>query len=382
MFELVGKYASAKVYVDKLEESAIAQLQALLNLAAFEGATIRIMPDAHAGAGCVIGFTCLMAKPIVVPNLIGVDINCGVLSYCILPNGELLLPSLDRVIRETVPSGFNAHKRIPLATRQYLDRNPRFVKQLKDTCSAIDYNYEKAIGSLGTLGGGNHFIELGKSPTTNHLWLTVHTGSRNFGLCVCKHYQQLAVKTHGKLGGLEWLEGTERDNYIRDMGTAQEFASANRNLILNSITDSTHLIKDGGVSVTGFVESVHNYMDTTIGNGLIRKGAISAKEGEAVIIPWNMKDGLVIGIGKGNTDWNNSAPHGAGRALARNVAKKTLDIQKYKEAMKGVYSTCVTKATIDESPQAYKDPKIIEAQLTDTIEVLDRVPSIYNFKAE
>lgn len=373
MFEMKGKFADAKVFATDCDEVSVSQLQALLDHQAFEGSQIRIMPDVHAGAGCVIGFTCRMGKPVVVPNLIGVDIGCGVLAHK-LPGQIVSLETFDKWVHDVVPAGFHIHdKPLPLTAES-------FEHDLLTVCEMIGYDYNKARCSLGSLGGGNHFIELGTVTAPDvaipECWLTIHSGSRNFGLSVCNFFQRIAIAKCGKMGGLEYLDGRDRDDYLFCMQVAQAFADLNRTMILRSILPSTT------PSPGSIVTSVHNYM--SVGEcefGVIRKGAISAFSGQTLVIPWNMRDGLIIGTGKGNADWNNSAPHGAGRRLSRSKAKTELSMEKFEQEMQGIYSTSIHRSTLDESPMAYKDPTDIREQLKDTVVENFTVKPIYSFKA-
>jgi RNA-splicing ligase RtcB len=374
MLEFKGQYTSCVVFNDEVEEEAIKQIYRFLSHPAFEGLKIRIMSDVHAGAGAVIGFTSTLGSK-VIPNVIGVDIGCGMFSVC-LGKKEIDLPALDKFIHENIPSGFS--KRDTVANNKLMKMcnvTEYDLKSIEDAAVRTEQDVDNVMRSLGTLGGGNHFIELGVDEL-EHKWLTIHSGSRNFGLKIAKYHQAIA-KTMNPNGDLSYLEGHEVTNaYFRDMEAAQEFAGYNRWLMAMAITWDHLKITPWS---TESVECVHNYIDFDY--GIVRKGAISAQPGERVIIPWNMRDGLIIGVGKGNEDWNCSAPHGAGRIMGRSAAKKSLQLEDFQESMKGIYSSCINAGTIDESPMAYKDAATIEGYLEPTVEITHRVKPIYNFKA-
>lgn len=388
MIEVTGRYNKAVIYSDRYDENAYKQIFEFCNLKSFEGSKIRIMPDYHAGAGCVIGFTADIADA-VIPNVVGVDIGCGVLAVKL--NQPIDPQQLDEFIRNNIPSGFEVHEK-----EQEFD----FDNLL---CRAELANVEHLKKSLGTLGGGNHFIELNVDGKAYDCWLVVHTGSRNLGKQVAQFYQHIAEKTQGltreemrreltkikpqerekwlaerkaetKLPkGLEHLSGLLKDMYIHDMRICQNFAYRNRAAIVERIVNYFN------IGATAVVESVHNYID--MDNNIIRKGAIPAYTGQFCIIPLNMRDGSLLCKGKGNPDWNFSAPHGAGRLLSRSQAKEKITLAEFKASMADIYSTSVTEATIDEAPMAYKPPEEIIEQIKDTVEIVDRLEPIYNFKA-
>jgi RNA-splicing ligase RtcB len=372
MLEYTGKYASCKVFVDTIEESALTQIFDFLNCPAAEGMTLRFMPDIHAGAGCVIGFTGTLTDKII-PNLIGVDIGCGVSTVRIHemvagePEFTCDLPALDQFIRENIPSGCRVRDR-PLPYKDMWNVEAVAIETSQDP----DYVHK----SMCSLGGGNHFIELGRDQFGG-VWATVHTGSRNFGLKIANFHQKKAVPTVGKGKGLEWLEGDAAALYRGHMQVAQHFAAENRRAIMMTLMNFFKM--HGSLDECLAVNSVHNYIN--FDDKIIRKGAISAHEGERVVIPWNMRDGMIVGIGKGNADWNRSAPHGAGRVHGRREAKRLFTVEQFKDSMVGVWSSCVDKSTIDESPFAYKDSKVIEAAIGDTVDIDYRIKTIYNFKA-
>lgn len=397
-----------KIYAQNLESAAMEQIETLANATAFDGAKIRIMPDAHAGAGCVIGFTAELGDK-VVPNLVGVDIGCGVIAQW-LPIAhremdERFFRTLDKIVHEVVPAGPSVHQSRRVRFDAMSDL--RCFRSLKDT--------KRLERSIGTLGGGNHFVELDKSEMG--CWLVVHTGSRNLGKQVAEHYQNLAIDMHrgdGNMlaekqriideykeqgrkneiqGAIErlyceyrskrpdvkpelcWLEGETAEDYLHDMFICQEYAEENRREIVRAVSNALGY----EIGHLKYVESVHNYIEP--GTNITRKGAISAKNGEAVVIPLNMASGCIIGTGKGNPDYNFSAPHGAGRAMSRRKAKETLSMDAYSDAMGGVYSTCVCPDTLDEAPSAYKRPDTIIESLSDTVDIVQVVKPVYSFKA-
>jgi len=380
--EFKGKYADCIVYTNEIEEEAISQIYGFLNHNVFEGATIRIMPDCHSGKGAVIGFTATLGDKII-PNVIGVDIACGVLNVE-LGNIDIDFALLDAFIRENIPSGYNIHsKRV---SRHVMDNAySRVRKQLKLDClsgECIDkieavcrntkqQDISRVINSLGSLGSGNHYLELGESGNKiKHL--SIHSGSRNFGLKIAQFHQTKAknIKNYGELS---YLEGADAQAYLEDMKVAQIYAVWNRQIMAELITQ--HL----GIVFDEYIESIHNYIDFE--RGIIRKGAVSAEKDQLLVIPWNMRDGFIIGKGKGNADWNYSAPHGAGRKMSRTVAKSTLSMEEFTETMTGVWTSCINNGTLDESPMAYKDCSKIEAYLEPSVEIITRVKPLYNFKA-
>lgn len=379
MLELRGQFASCRVFADHVEQTAIAQIYGFLNCPVFEGAQIRVMPDVHAGAGAVIGFTATLGDR-VVPNVIGVDIGCGVQAVPVDDVSDFA--AFDAHLRATVPSGFAAREAVhPNLVALYARWFARaswdaFVADVDRLAAKIGTDPAHTWRSLGTLGGGNHFVELDRDEA-GRTFLVVHSGSRHFGLRVATHHQKKAIARMGKRGGLEWLEGDDAAEYLADMRVAQRFAMLNRLAMLDALLGFW-----GGAELRpdDVVTSVHNFIGD---DGVIRKGAISAKAGEAVIIPWNMRDGLVLGVGRGNPDWNASAPHGAGRCMGRGEAKRTLRLDDFAATMRdaGVWSSCVGRDTIDEAPAAYKPAGEVEAALAETVEVRARLRPVYNFKA-
>ncbi len=383
-----------KIFAKTVDEKAKAQIDLLLDQKAFADCKVRIMPDVHAGAGCVIGFTANLGDK-VIPNIVGVDIGCGM--YC-CPIGEVDIDfaKLDQFIRERIPSGMNVHDR----QREFFD-----IKKLY--CYERLRNKEWLEASIGTLGGGNHFIEIDEG-ADGFKYLVIHSGSRNLGKQVADIYQQIAIETlnsqkadiqalidklkaegrHSEISSavaeakkkkadappndLCYLEGENRERYLHDMRICQEFAIRNRERIAADICNYMHF------SPLDPFHTVHNYIDD---ENMVRKGAISAKRGEPLLIPINMRDGCILGTGKGNEDWNCSAPHGAGRIMSRMEAKKRIDLVEYAEAMNGIYTTSVGFDTVDEAPQAYKPMKEIVDCIGDTVEIVEIIKPVYNFKA-
>lgn len=398
MLEIKGKYNSAIVYTKNVEQSAISQIETLCNQEFVKGSIIRIMPDVHSGAGCTIGTTMTIEDKIV-PNLVGVDIGCG-MEVIKLENPHIELQKLDKLIYEKIPSGFNIR-----------DKDHKFndeinLNQLK--CKN-EVNLIRARHSIGTLGGGNHFIELNKD-SHGSLYLVVHSGSRHLGLQVANLYQEEAYKSlnkntkadldkliaefkaSGREKGIQkelkrrkaqvltdvpkalaYASGELFRDYIHDMKIVQRFAELNRRAIVQEIVKSMKL------KVVSQFTTIHNYIDT--GNMILRKGAVSAQKGEILLIPINMRDGSLICIGKGNRDWNFSAPHGAGRIMSRTQAKKSFTLSQFKETMKGIFTTSVNKDTLDECPLAYKPIDDIIRDIGATVEIIDTIKPIYNFKA-
>lgn len=390
MIQLEGKYSDAIVYSDHVEESAISQILELLNHPVSENAHPRFMPDIHAGAGCVIGTTMHLTNK-VVPNLIGVDIGCGVRSI-FFPLDELptedQLSGFDRAVRERVPAGMGQmHEEYSLSDDPFYD-------QVIEVCKRVGMDEGKALRSLGTLGGGNHFIEMGQSVSKPYKYaLTVHTGSRGFGHRVATYYQQKAIEycEQNKIKvnrAMAYLEGEAMQEYLRDMKVAQQYARYNifniGNLLL-TYWGWEILMEDIEVeySVHNCIggDDIYRFNKLAPSDNIIRKGAIRANDGEKIIIPLNMRDGIILAKGKGNPEWNNSAPHGAGRVLARGEAKRTLDLADFESAMQGIWSSSISTDTIDESPMAYKDSTVIESAIGETVEIIDRFLPIYSFKA-
>lgn len=403
-----------KIFTDNIEQEAVEQVNLLLDQEPFKGCKVRIMPDVHAGKGCVIGFTANLGNK-VIPNIVGVDIGCGML--CVeLGNIELDLEKLDKVINEHIPAGRNIREYKLLEFEQV---NELYcLRELKEI--------KKFNRAIGTLGGGNHFIEIDVDDEGNK-YLVIHTGSRNLGKQVAEYYQNLAIelcsgkeemyqkkediirtyKEQGRKAELQkalkelekeyknnkpnlpnelcYLKGKYREMYLHDMKICQEYASLNRLHIAKEILmdyfQLTYVPEiDYPPVMNDRFETIHNYI--SFEDNIVRKGAISAKEGEKVLIPINMRDGSIIAIGKGNEEWNNSAPHGAGRIMSRRKAKETFKLKEFKESMKNIYTTSVVEETIDEAPFVYKTMQEIIDNIQDTVEIQKVIKPIYNFKAK
>lgn len=392
-----GKYNTAKIFTDVIEKGAIEQIQAACDFPAFKGLKIRIMPDVHAGAGCTIGTT-MTVKNKIVPNMVGVDIGCG-MELVQLKQGEINLQKLDLYIRENIPSGMNCRKSPhPFASQIKLEELRCFGH----------INARLAYLSVGTLGGGNHFIEVDTDGDGNK-YLVVHSGSRHLGLEVAEYYQKEAYRTlcgnsdgqikaviaklkaEGKCNKIQstieklkarqidippemaYVSSQLFDDYIHDMKIVQRFAVLNRKAMVEEILKGLNL-----TAADGFT-TIHNYIDTD--KMILRKGAVSAQKGERLLIPINMRDGSLICTGKGNRDWNCSAPHGAGRLMSRSQAFKTLTMEEFEKQMEGIYSTSVTPSTLDESPMAYKSLEDITDNISHTVTIVKRIIPVYNFKA-
>lgn len=364
-----GNYNFAKVFTDEVEETAIEQIKLLCGQPWTSGLSIRIMPDVHAGAGCTIGTT-MKVKDYVVPNLVGVDIGCG-MEVAKLEPQDIDLVKLDRFVRKKIPSGFSNRSTphelyAPLAAEQI---NKLYSQDIILKAGSMD----AVLCSVGTLGGGNHFIELNKSET-GELYIVIHSGSRNFGLQVANYYQQIADERQPFADeGLAFLTGDTTKAYLHDMMIAQEFATLNRHAMMWDILQYL------GVKPVETFTTIHNYIEPE--THILRKGAVSAKKGEKFIIPINMRDGSLICVGKGNDDWNQSAPHGAGRLMSRAQAKKNLSVDEFKKQMEGIYTTSANISTLDESPMAYKGMENIVNNIKPTAELIETIKPIYNFKA-
>ncbi|MBQ3597453.1 MAG: RtcB family protein [Clostridia bacterium] len=397
MMLIKGLYNEAKVFTDVIDDGAISQIQAMCDSQIFEGLKLRIMPDVHAGAGCTIGTT-MTVKNKIIPNMVGVDIGCG-MECALLEEKDIDLAKLDALIYERIPSGINVRaSRHPLAKQ--IDLN-----QLK--CARF-ISKERAYQSIGTLGGGNHFIEVDVDEYGNK-YLVVHSGSRHLGVEVAEYYQSEAykrlcgnsssqiqaiislLKAEGKQKEIQstidmmmqqtsvvpkefaYVEGNLFDDYIHDMKLVQYFAVLNRKAMVDELLDGM------GLHVVEQFTTIHNYIDTDA--MILRKGAVSARKDEKLLIPINMRDGSLICLGKGNDDWNQSAPHGAGRLLSRGKARATLTLEEFQKEMEGIYSTSINHSTIDESPMAYKKLEDIVDNVAPTVDILTQIKPIYNFKA-
>jgi RNA-splicing ligase RtcB len=440
MFTITGKYTTANVTIDEIDESTTTQIHLMASHPSCTNPIV-IMPDCHAGKGCCIGFT-MKATDKIVPNYIGVDLGCGMRS-CKTSLKEInfninKFKALDSEIRKHVPMGMNVNKQIDknfknryvkLVNKNACSINNQFINHLKvidiDEVEklikgfGIDLNYFYA--SLGSLGGGNHYLEGGISSLDDAIWMTVHTGSRNFGKKVCEHFDTVARNNHnndGKTSINDYIKGimfnvnngtiNKKDiadliekkkackvdfdiknssyvcgdllnKYMEGMFLAQVYAEFNREIIMEKIEELLIKLigKDG--SYCDSIETVHNFI--SFRDNIIRKGAVASYNGERLIIPFNMRDGILICDGKSNPDWNFSAPHGAGRVLSRSAAKESISMEDYKNSMNGIFSTSVGVDTIDESPFAYKDAKMIEKAIEPTAKVLFKLKPIYNVKA-
>ena len=360
MFEVKGNYGTAKVFSEIRDEKAVEQIQVLMDQPFVEGSKVRIMPDYHWGAGCTIGFTAVL-RDYVVPNLVGVDIGCGMYVES-LGKQDLDLKSFDRLVHE-IPAGFNSWKQ-PVETAAFM-RKLLCFDEIKT--SVIDKQ-------VGTLGGGNHFIELDIEEETGEVFLVIHSGSRNVGKQIADYYQKLAgISCKADVPKpLKYLEGELAQRYLHDMRLCQEYASLNRQ------TMGKYISQRFGVGGSSF-QTIHNYINAL--DKVIRKGAVSARKGEKLIIPLNMRDGSLICVGKGNHDWNNSAPHGAGRRYGRKEALRILSLQDFQASMRNVFSTTISRETLDEAPMAYKPTAEIVKAIQDTVVIEAHIKPIYNFKA-
>ncbi|NLZ70598.1 MAG: RtcB family protein [Clostridiaceae bacterium] len=371
MIKIEGKYNTAIVFTDDIEPTAYDQIKRLCNQEFTSGSVIRVMPDVHAGAGCTIGTT-MTIKDKVVPNLVGVDIGCGIETVQIDQDRERInFAGLDHQIRTNIPSGFSIRQN-PHSRAGEINLNAlRCIKE-------ANLNLRQAERSLGTLGGGNHFIELDVDEA-DRVYLLVHSGSRNIGLRVAQYYQGAAVHAIASSGNsvprdLAWCEGRLLDDYLHDMSIIQRFAQLNREIMTEIILGFM------GWKVLDRFRTIHNYVD--IDSMILRKGAISAGKGERVLIPLNMRDGAWICRGKGNRDWNYSAPHGAGRLFSRTEARQRFSLSEFRETMEGIYTTSVDSETIDEIPLAYKDGADIMRFIEPTVDIELQIKPIYNFKAD
>ncbi len=365
MLELKGKYNEAKIFTDVVDEASIAQVLLLLNQEFVSESRIRLMPDIHAGAGCTIGTT-MTIRDKIVPNLVGVDIGCG-MEVIKIKETHIELQKLDKLIYQRIPSGFQVREK----THRYFDKI-----NLKELYCYKHVDPLRAEKSLGSLGGGNHFIEADQDDEGN-IYIVVHSGSRHLGLEVANYYQEEGCKSLNDSTSipkqLAYVSGELFDRYIHDMKIIQEFAELNRRAMMDEIINGMKL------HVAEQFTTIHNYIDTEA--MILRKGAVSAKKGEKLLIPINMRDGSLICVGRGNDDWNQSAPHGAGRLMSRAAAKSTFTVSEFKNQMSGVYTTSVNRGTLDECPMAYKGMDDIVNNIGDTVDITCVIKPIYNFKA-
>lgn len=432
MFIITGKYTNAYVMIDHLDSVTISQIQNFVNDKSFRK-HVAIMPDSHAGKGSVIGFTMPVDLDHVIPNTVGVDVGCGMFTFPFPFNMNHNKRDLDKFIRDRIPMATKIHNKAKGNLRSVFDEAKNiadgeevnkmfpgirhvFYNDFNDFVYEMDnrgINLHRAELSIGTLGGGNHFIEIGISDADGKIYCTIHCGSRNFGLQITNYWQNIAKKVAKKFDerefnkrvaetiatikdkrdipdaikeikeeirkevpvkGLEYLYGNYALGYLCDMIIAQTYASINRKTIASLISPCFNEYYGPDI-----IETVHNFI--SFHDGVIRKGAISAHEGETVVIPFNSAYGILVCKGKGNKEWNYSAPHGAGRLYARGEAKRKLKMDKFKSDMAGIYSTSVTKKNLDESPAAYKDPEIVVNAIEPTVDIVDRIRPIINIKA-
>ena len=362
-----GTFSEAKIFTDQVEEYARAQIQMICDNPVSQGSKIRVMPDVHPGNVGPIGLT-MTIKERVIPNLLGIDIGCGV--SCVKIKGKKMeLQKLDTVIRERIPTGFQIREGLHTLAEAFRVDRLRCFRHVEEV---------KALLSLGTLGGGNHFIEVDRDEE-GQFYLIVHSGSRRLGKEVTDFYikegaKRLKAQKKSVPYPLTWIEGELMEDYIADVEVVQEFAALNREIIL------TEIIKGMKLKEVEWISSVHNYLKLDGEERILRKGAISAKKGEQVVIPVNMRDGVLLGIGKGNLDWNQSAPHGSGRRMRRDEVKKHYTVSAFKKEMKGIYSSCICADTLDEAPFAYRSLEEILEKLEETVEIKKRLKPVYNFK--
>lgn len=398
MIELQGKYNTAKIFTDVVDEASIAQVIELCNQEFTAGSRIRMMPDIHAGVGCTVGTTMTVSNRIV-PNLVGVDIGCGMYTLK-LKEKNIELQKLDKIIRERIPSGYGIRSKPHTLARAAELSSLRCIKAV---------NPARAELSIGSLGGGNHFIEVDKDES-GALYLVIHSGSRHLGVEVAGYYQKRGydhlnqcdeaamrclaeeLKAAGKQKQIEaeltkwrstkrtavpkhlaYVEGQDFENYLHDMEIVQAFAELNRQAI------AAEILKGMKLHVVDAFTTVHNYID--VKSKILRKGSVSAQKGERLLIPINMRDGSLLCIGKGNEDWNCSAPHGAGRLMSRAQAKQCFTVSEFKKQMAGIYTTSVGADTLDECPMTYKSMADIAGNISPTAEIASVLKPIYNFKA-
>ena len=396
MLELRGKYGQALIYTDVVDQASVSQVMSLLNQPYTAGSRIRMMPDIHAGMGCTIGTTMTIGDKIC-PNLVGVDIGCGMETVRVRES-RMELQKLDKIIRQEIPSGFAIRDK----AHRYASEVP-----LEELCCFKHIDLSRAEKSIGTLGGGNHFIEADKDDD-GQIYIVIHSGSRHLGVEIAQYYQNAAFKAlknnnqaiqdridalraegreteiQGTIQALKdqkipipkelaYVEGDLMEQYLHDMKIAQEFAAVNRRAMMDVILKEMKLHEEERFT------TVHNYIDTE--QKILRKGAVSAMEGETLLIPINMRDGSLICTGKGNPDWNLSAPHGAGRLMSRGDAKASFTVSQYKKEMEGIYTTSVSRSTLDECPMAYKRMEDIVDNIEPTVTIEKIITPIYNFKA-
>ncbi len=395
MLELKGKYCKdCKIFTDNIEQEALSMVYHFLDNPMFEGAKIRIMPDVHAGKDIVVGFTVPFTDH-VNPDHVGGDIGCSVSTAITdLPICPEDYAQIEKYIRENVKFGMTIqpkavfpyaelYKHLQLRLQQARQQWPEMVgamdvseRGITAMLKRIDQKESMFYNSIGTVGGGNHFVEVGETPEGNYAF-TVHCGSRNLGQMVWKYWKMEANKQTGMTNG--FLVGEAMKGYITDMVVAQAYAEFNHQVIDRLVLEAISQGSGKNANIVEQIYTTHNYIDFSM--KMMRKGAVAAPAGRKLVIPFNMRDGLIIARGKGNVDWNQSAPHGAGRLLSRSDAKVLIDLEEYRESMKGIYSTSVGTGTIDESPMAYKDPMEILRLIEDTVEVEYFIRPVINLKA-
>lgn len=413
-----------KIFTDNVEDTALQQIELLMSIDVFAGCKVRIMPDVHAGAGCVIGFTGDLGER-VIPNIVGVDIGCGIVVQPVDVVGEVDWHALNEYILANIPSGRNVRDGEGcILPQRYMERYAEaksLVMQLR--CYRELKDARRLYKGIGTLGGGNHYIEVDRDDA-GRTYLMVHTGSRNLGKQVADIYQKRAVKDRsgwdklmeeqqriiaeykaaGRRSELQgviarlhasfktrrpsvpadlcYVEGQSREDYLHDMRLCQRWAQINRRLITDLLLDHLrqcgHVVAGDDELAAMAFESIHNYIGD---DNIIRKGAISAREGERCVIPLNMRDGALICVGRGNPDWNCSAPHGAGRVMSRAQAYRTISLDDYARSMQGIYSETVTEETKDESPMVYKPMEEIVANVRETVDIVNVIKPVFNYKA-
>jgi RNA-splicing ligase RtcB len=373
--EIIGRYNNAQVFTDMVDAEATSQIYQLLNIPAFADSKIRIMPDVHYGSGAVVGFT-MTLNEYVSPSVVGVDIGCGINAYN-LGRLDFEASAFDNFLRTNIPAGREVNS----------FRRDKYFQESDDLNSLINKvgpkDYDRIIKSVGTLGGGNHFIEVARDENQN-FWLIIHSGSRYLGLLVCEFHKQRAKKYMkekfqgaGAYHNFEFmpLEGAGSE-YVNDLKTTQQFAADNRRIMAQVLIDGFFRLKFNSCNC---IESVHNYIDFK--ERIVRKGATSAAKDKMVIIPMNMRDGSILATGKGNAHWNYSAPHGAGRLLSRGSAQEQVSMAEYREAKKGIFSSSINESTLDESPMVYKPMQEIIDRISDTVEINSILNPVYNYKA-
>ena len=368
MKQIKGRYTEAFVYTDVVEQEALDQIKAMCDQPFAEGARVRVMPDVHYGASCTIGTTMTVGDK-VVPNIVGVDIGCGMETVA-LEEREIDFSALDAAIRRHIPSGTSVRQTPHPAMADFDLTRLRCYEQI---------SVQRAELSLGTLGGGNHFIEVDRSDA-GRLYLVIHSGSRMLGTQVAQHYQKLGWAGLQAKGldaeipeAMAYVEGADMEDYLHDMHIVQQYAALNRQVMTRLLLDAL------GLHEAERFTTIHNYID--VERRILRKGAVSAQKDEILLIPINMRDGALLCRGKGNPEWNYSAPHGAGRLLSRSAARESLSVEEFRARMEGVYTTCVGRSTLDESPMAYKGIGDILDNIAPTAEVLEHLTPVFNFKS-